>query len=657
MAATSSLALLGLVMIGDRPDPSPTRLARLRNSTYAMRVSSTLCATLALVMSLDGQAAADPVAADSVPVVKALDFTGVEFGSESELREEMLTVRPGWQFWRAAPPFDEESLREDLDRIAAYYRERGYYEAEARYELAWDKDRLVVRVVVEVDEGDAARLTDWEIDVPEVSWLDDAARVRLLEGLPLVAESPFGALQYRAAKDALVQRLADLGHPGARLEGGLDIDMAAHSAQLRWIVEPGPEVRFGAVRVIGLADVDEDLVRRELTFDEGELFSLAALEASQRRIYGLQLFRAVTLTDERPPSDPPLDPAADPRPNSDAEARVVWPVVVRVEERAPRTIRVSAGYGTEDQFRGQISWAHRNFFGGARSLAVTAKYSSLLAGIEGGLTQPRLFDSKLRLEADASFFRETVPAFDAFRASIGVMLSRPLFERWTGRVGHRFEWSDVTDVKANDSVGDESARTSTLIFGLGRSSVDDLLDPRSGTWFDVSVAPTLSALGSAENFVKFSTEGRVYVPLFWTTIAARLHGGTIQPIAGSGRGDVPTVLRFYAGGSGSVRGFEFQRLPPLDDSDDPLGGLTLVEGSVEVRFPIWWLLRGIVFFDAGQLAAGPFSFGFDNLYYAVGPGFRIKTPIGSLGLDYGYLLRRPRGVDRGRIHFSIGASF
>jgi outer membrane protein assembly complex protein YaeT len=618
-----------------------TRFAQLWNRVHRMRITLTMCAT-AIVASL----AIPATAADQEPVVKAIEFIGISFGSESELRGVMLTVEPGWKFWRADPVFDEDSLREDLDRIDGYYRERGYYEAQAQYELDWKGGPRAVCVAIKIDEGEPARLSDWKTDVPEVSWLDDAARAELLEGLPLEVGSPFGAVQYRAARDALLTRLANLGHPAARLDGGLDVDLATHSAHLRWSLEPGPEVRFGAVRVTGLADVEEDLVRRELTFEEGELFSLAALNASQRRVYDLQLFRAVTLTDERPASDV-----------TDPEASIVWPVVVRVEERAPRTIRISAGYGTEDEFRGQISWVHRNFFGNARSVTVSAKYSSLIAGIEGQLTQPRFLDPKVRLEADASFYRETVPAFDALVASAGVTLSRPLFGKWRGRVGHRFEWSDVSDFKADDSVGDESARTSTLLFGLGRSSVDDALNPRTGTWFDLSVEPTLKALGSAADFVKLSMEARAYAPIYRATLAGRLRAGTIQPFAASGRDDVPTVTRFYAGGSGSVRGFEFQRLPPLDNDEDPLGGLSLVEATIEVRFPIWRRLKGNIFFDAGQLSARPFGFSFDNLYYSVGPGLRVKTPIGSIGLDYGYLLRRPSGLDRGRIHFSVGATF
>jgi len=201
------------------------------------------------------------------------------------------------------------------------------------------------------------------------------------------------------------------------------------------------------------------------------------------------------------------------------------------------------------------------------------------------------------------------------------------------------------------------ATGSTLLFGLRRSTVDDVADPRRGTWLDVAAAPSLAAIGSQASYLHLSADARAYWPLGPVTLAGRLRAETIQPLAGDGRGDVPTVDRLFGGGSGSVRGFEFQHLPPLDDDGDPLGGLSLVTSSLELRFPIWRILRGVVFVDAGQLAPGPFGFDFDDLYYSAGPGLRIQTPVGSLGLDYGFLLRRPDGVDRGRIHFSVGVTF
>lgn len=601
-------------------------------------------AVVSVVLAL----AARAHAADSEATVKALRFEGVAAVSEEELRDAILTAAPGWKFWRPDPPFDEETLREDLERIVSFYRERGYYGALAEYELAWDDERSAVRVAILVREGEPVRLAELSIEIPELSWLDAEARARLRDDLPLVEGEIFGAAVYRAARAELLRRFANLGHPGVSLSGGAEVDPDRLSAAVRWRVQPGPKVQFGAVRVEGLEDVDEKLVRGELTFEQGQDFSLDALEASREQIYDLGLFRAVTLQPERPAAS-----GTEP----DSEARVDWPVLVRVEERPPRSVRVSVGYGTEDEFRARLDWVHRNFFGGARTVDLTTKYSSLVAGVEGRFVQPHFLDRKMSLEAKASFLRETLPAYDAQRAAAGLLLSRDLDSRWTVRAGYRFELGDVTNRATDAFDAPESSRLSTLLFGLERSSLDDRIDPGSGTWLQLSLEPTLAALGSEASFIGFGAEARSFHPVFGAVLALRVQLATVLPVEDSRRDDVPLFSRLYAGGSGSVRGFQFQRVPPLDAEGDPLGGLSRALASAELRFPIWRFLHGVLFIDAGQLARGPFRLELDEFYPSVGPGIRIKTAFGSIGLDYGYLLRRPDRADRGRIHFSVGKTF
>lgn len=608
-----------------------------------MRVEALAAAPLALCVVLY----AAPARSEAPePVVAKLRFEGVEAFERRGIEGQMLTAAPSWRPWVPDPSFDEQTLREDLDRVVGFYRDRGYYEARAEYELDWNPRRSKVRILIRVSEGEPVRVAERSILLPEGPWLAAPQRAALLADLPLAEGAIFGAVPYREAKDELLRRLANLARPAARLEGGAEVDLGQRSARVRWVVDPGPEVHFGPVSVEGLVDVDAELVLRELALREGDLFSAAALDASQRSVYALGLFRSVTVQARRP------GPEAEA-----AEGRRDWPVVVRVEERPPRTVRIGLGYGTEDSFRARVGWMHRNFYGEARTLELTAKYSSLVAGLESRLVQRHFLDPLLRLEAEASFLHETEPSFTANRLGVGPMLHRPLSGPWTGRVGYRLEFADITDLDADDPSGEESSRLSTLLLGLERSTVDDPLQPRSGTRVDLRVEPTLAALGSDRSFVSLAAEGRAFLPLGPAVLALRLRAAAVQPVAGSERADVPIFKRLFSGGSTSVRGFDYQKLGPLDDDGDPLGGLTRTEGSIELRFPVWRWIGGVVFFDVGQVDPAPFAFDADDVYYSVGPGIRVKTPVGPLGFDFGYALRRPAGEDRWRLHFSVGSTF
>ena len=169
--------------------------------------------------------------------------------------------------------------------------------------------------------------------------------------------------------------------------------------------------------------------------------------------------------------------------------------------------------------------------------------------------------------------------------------------------------------------------------------------------------PPSDAQPGAPLLLKAVLEGRTYLPVRDCVLALRLRLGTLEPFGGSEQTDVPLVSRFYSGGSTSVRGFAFQKLGPLDEDGDPLGGLSLAEGSAELRFPIWRRLSGVVFVDAGRVALDSSNIGGGDFYYSTGAGLRVRTPLGPLRLDYGFLLNPPSGIDRSRLYISVGHAF
>ena len=100
-----------------------------------------------------------------------------------------------------------------------------------------------------------------------------------------------------------------------------------------------------------------------------------------------------------------------------------------------------------------------------------------------------------------------------------------------------------------------------------------------------------------------------------------------------------------------------RRLGPLSASNDPLGGLSLLEGSIELRRPIWRELGGAVFLDFGQVSTRSFDLPVDSLRFSSGFGLSYATPVGPVRLDIGFPFKKPRGDKPWQVHFSIGAYF
>lgn len=605
-------------------------------------------AALAAALVLPGVARSDEA---GPPRIAAVRFEGVSSVDEGALAEQLLTRAPSWKPWKDAPPFDEWELEADRVTIRSYYANRGWYGADVTTELLWSDDRERVEVVFRVEEGEPVRLATFSLDLPDTLDGEPLDREALLDGLALREGERFGAVAYHEAKRELLARLAGRHHPAARLEGGAEVDPVALTARVAWTLDPGPRVHFGEVTVQGLADVDESLVRRELTFARGDAFSASALDESQARIFGLGLFRSVSLITRPPPATDDND--------TDDTGEASWPVEVRVEERKPRSVRVSLGYGTEELVRGALGWQHRNFHGQARQLDLKLQGSALGVAASGKLAQPRFLDEKTSLEVGASAAYDLLPSYDAVRVGAHASLLRPLGPIWSGRLSSTLEFGYVQKIKADDPDLEDTPRLDVLNsfeVGLRRDTTDSPLEPTRGSRLDLSFGP---AAGNNVAFVRLLGEVRRYVPIRSTVLGLRLRSGALQPVGRFDATDVPVYKRFFAGGSSSVRGYGFQRVGPLGDDGDPLGGLTLTEGSVELRFPIplWERLGGAVFVDGGQLSEPAFAWRTQDLFFGAGAGIRVRTPLGPLRLDVGVPIDPRDGFDSFQIHFSVGEAF
>lgn len=611
-----------------------------------------LCLASAAAPDAAAQGGGEQEPAGREPVVRSLEWEGVSALSTGELESYIFTEAPSWKPWVDDPPFSRATLEDDEDRVAALYRRRGYYEAGVRAEVDWDEARESVAITFFVEEGEPVRVTERRIDIPTPA----GPAPELLDDLPLEEGDVFTVPDYRAAKEELLARLSNRGFPRASIHGGAEVSVATQTARVDWDVQLGPLVRFGSVRIEGLQQVDEHLIRRGIAFEEGERFSLDALAETRRAVQDVGLFRHI-LIEPRPAQATGAGDEAPPG----AEKTETWPVDVQVDERPPRSVRIGVGWGTEDQLRAQVSWQHRNFLGGARRLELSARYSSLLLAFDTSFEQPWFLVPEMLLRSAASLRRETFPAYDADRLIGEIGVQRPFGEVWSGRAGYRIERNDIEGVSLETrQVLEEPEGTVTLSFfelGVRRDTTDDLFSPEHGTWLDLSLEPAFRAIGSDVGYLKMVAEARGFEPLGPGVLAGRLRIGTIDPLGGDSADAIPLVKRFYSGGSNSVRGFEFQKLGPLDEDEDPIGGTSLLEASLEWRFPIYKKLGGVAFTDAGQVALEPYTWRVDDLFYSAGLGARYGTPIGPIRVDFGYILNAPDELEPWRFHISVGHTF
>ena len=581
--------------------------------------------------------------------VGSIRFEGRRAASAAALRAQIFTEsRPWWKPWQPRPELPDEAAEADARRLVLFYRSLGYFDARVTTEVRPVHEGERADVIFHIEEGRPVLLTQRDLVVPDAI-IGTLPADRFEKDLALVTGEVFSLERYEASKKEVLARLAEEARPLAQVEGGADVWVPEHEAALTWRVEPGPRVRFGSVSLLGLDRIDEELARRELTLHEGDPYSLSALRETRANLQSLRVFRSVI---------------ASPRPE-DAETtpdgEVVWPIDVTVSELPPHSLRLGLGYATDEGPRVQAGYVHRNFLGAARLLDTTLRYSSLERTFRATLAQPNWLVRRQSLQFETTLGQLTTPAYDAEQLRIGALVSRSFEGPWSARAGYEASISRISKARSSaERLFDDPDRDvllSGLRLGATRSTVTDALDPRDGSRLDLSAAPFLSVLGSDEDFIAASIEGRTYRPIGPVVVAARLKLATIEPFGSTGAGDVPLTERLYLGGSTTVRGFQYWRLGPRDADGDPVGGTSSILASLELRFPIRGPLEGVVFTDTGQVSLDPHDFVPTDLSWSVGIGARLRTPLGPVRLDLAWPLNPPDGARTTFFHFSIGQAF
>ena len=449
----------------------------------------------------------------------------------------------------------------------------------------------------------------------------------------------------------LDRALGETGYAFATIdEPQLLIDHERVEGDLTLPVQPNGKYVFGGVTSNDPAFLSGEHLARIARFEPGDTY---------QRSLSLDLRRAVTATGLV--STVSVTPR-EVTPPTDGEPGVVE-MDVEVSRAKLRTIAGAIGYGSEEGFRLQASWEHRNLFPpeGSLRLRGVAGTREQMAGVTFRKNNFTGRDKVLTLDAYARTL--DTDAYDANTVALS-----GTFERLSNLLFQKpFSWAGGVEVLATDErnrvIGGipRPRRTYFVASVFGRATIDStdsLLDPTTGFRIGGFVAPEVSYTADREFlYFRLQADASYYQPITDDVVlAGRLRGATIQ---GGELFGVPPSRRLYAGGGGSVRGYGYEKIGPANDLGEPTGGASLVEASIEARIGTGFFdgaVSIVPFLDAGSVSIEPVP-DFRFVKYGAGIGLRYATGFGPLRLDVATPLNPDPDDAPVAVYVSLGQAF
>ncbi|MCW8087057.1 autotransporter assembly complex protein TamA [Sabulicella glaciei] len=459
----------------------------------------------------------------------------------------------------------------------------------------------------------------------------------------LVGEPARGA-NVVEAQSSLVERLQAAGHPFAKVEArDVVVDHDRQAMEIAFTLDPGPFARFGNSEVSGTQRVNERFVRR---YTDRRLtnypFDPARVSRARADLTALGVFDSVRLE-----TGDALGP----------DGRL--PVSVAVSERARRAIGLNAAYETRFGIELGAFFEHRNLFGNAERLRLEAAATRLGAsdtsrtGGRLGFTfrDPFLFNTDYALVASLFLLRERLESYDRDALVGSFLAERKLSDRLTINTGPVFE------------IGQSGPSRGTLVpnqvvgwqLGARWDSTDSLLDPRRGIRAEATLTPSYS-VRDANPYLRVRASASTYFDIDGQGRSILALRASYGQLLGTNALSVPISQRFFAGGGGSVRGYDFQSISPrAPGTRQRIGGTSLAEASVEFRQRFGTNWGGVVFVDGGRVGGG--SGGDAAWRLGTGVGVRYYTALGPIRADIAIPLVKQQGSQGYGLYIGIGHAF
>lgn len=549
--------------------------------------------------------------------------------------------------------YNKAELDIDMQRLTYYYKSKGYFQANSTLgDVVFNVekgDKKGVTITINISEGDQFRITGVEIVgnklIPEAT-----IRLKMKTG----ENTLYNIINLGQDMQMINNLYSEKGYVSSQVTPEEDVDVETKTVFITFKIYEGKQAYIEKILITGNTKTKENVIRRELLIKDGSLFDGQNVRLSRQRLINLGYFEEVNFNVKA---------------GSEEGKKVLG---IDVKEGKTGTFLFSAGYGSQPGGFGSIECALNNLKGKGYAMNIKGELGQNITNYEFGFTNPWFKDRqpKTLVGIESWHSRDKYTDYTSVRKGGAIRSSRDTSKHNSLSCKYKYEEVSMRDMSANvsasisewrDKWGQDFVKTSGLNLRFVRNTKmgDDIFNPASGCFWDISQDMVGGMLGGDVDYYKSTIDTTYYIPSWWRfVLAVHSRFGIITKL--NGDNTPPDYEKFRVGGHYSIRGYEERSISSQDDKKRQEGGEAVFVGNIEYRFPIApKQLYGVLFADCGNVWKKTSDFDFSELKYGAGFGIRINSPIGPIRMDYAWRLNDAPGQAKNdtKIHFGIGPSF
>jgi len=586
-----------------------------------------------------------------VAKIANINIVGAQAFPESTLIKEMQLSTSGWFTWYTKnDQYSKQKLQADLETLRSYYTNRGYLEFQAdSTQVSITPDKEQIYITINITEGPKYNIGD--VRLAGELLLPEPELMRLILVKP---GDVYSREKLTQSAKALSDRLGSDGYAFANVNAVPEIDREKRSASFTFFIDPGRRVYIRKINISGDAKTRDEVIRRELRQLEGAWYDATRIERSKVRITRLNFFEDVNV-------ETPAVPGSPDQVDLD----------VTVTEKATGNLLAGVGYSSADGLVLSGSVSQNNVFGTGNALTAAVNTSRINRTVAVTYSEPYW---------TADGIARTIEVYDKSVNSSSLPIAQYSSRTFGGAVGFGVPVTETDSVilalrfeHTNLSLADNSppiyvdfvtrfgSSTNSYIVttGWARDTRDSILFPTRGLLQSALVEWGLPVGDLSYYKANYLIQWFTPLPanIVWMLRGDVGYGG------GLGNKPLPFFKAYYAGGVGSVRGYDTASLGPQDNLGNTIGGRRKIIGNAELFFPLPGAkandqsVRLSVFADAGQIYDNGSQPQLESFRYSVGAGLAWNSPVGPLKFSYGYPVKKKISDRVQHFQFQVGTVF